>query len=88
MTQRLQVLFDDEELDDIRAQAASERVTVAEWVRQALRAARKAAAPPDAATRILAVRDAAARYAFPVDSVESMNADIARGYTGDDLPQP
>ena len=83
MTQRLQVLFDDDELDDIRAQAARERMTVAEWVRQTLRAARGAAAAPDPATRILAVREAAARYDFPVSDVDSMNADITRGYTGD-----
>ena len=83
MTQRLQVLFDDTELDEIREQAARERLTVAEWVRQTLRAARARSAAPDPAARILAVREAAARYEFPVSDVESMNADIARGYADD-----
>lgn len=87
MTQRLQVLFDDQELDEIRAHAAKERMTVAEWVRQSLRVARVAAAAPDPAARILAVREAS-RYDFPVSDVESMNADIARGYRGNDSRDP
>jgi hypothetical protein len=87
MTQRLQVLFDDDELDEIRAQASRERMTVAEWVRQSLRAARGAAAAPDPVARIFAVREAAARYDFPVSDVASMNADIARGYTDEESSQ-
>lgn len=38
MTHRLQVLLDDSEFDDIRRVARRHHMTVAEWVRQALRA--------------------------------------------------
>ncbi len=80
MTQRLQVLFDDDELDEIRAFASRQRMTVAEWVRQALRAAREDASVTEPSRKLLAVREAAARYSFPVGDVRSINAEIARGY--------
>ncbi len=80
MTQRLQVLFDDEELDEIRRFAARQRMTVAEWVRQALRAAREGVAVTEPSRKLLAVREAAARYSFPVSDIETINAEIARGY--------
>ena len=41
MTQRLQVLLEDDEFAEIRRVAERQRMTVAEWVRQALRAARQ-----------------------------------------------
>ena len=40
MSRRLQVLLDDDELAKIQEVARSQRMTTAEWVRQALRAAR------------------------------------------------
>jgi len=40
MPKRLQVLFDEEEYREIQGEARRQRVTVAEWVRQALREAR------------------------------------------------
>ncbi len=40
MRKRLQVLLDDAELREIKHAARAHRLTVAEWVRQALRAAR------------------------------------------------
>ena len=41
--QRLQVVLDAKELSEIQRYARQQRMTTAEWVRQALRAARKAA---------------------------------------------
>jgi predicted nucleic acid-binding protein len=41
MTKRLQVLLEEEELREIRRTARRQRMTVAEWVRQALRRARR-----------------------------------------------
>ena len=41
MSKRLQVLLDEQEFDDIQDIARRNRMTVAEWVRQALRAARR-----------------------------------------------
>ena len=40
MPKRLQVLLDEEEYKEIQRVARNQRVTLAEWVRQALRQAR------------------------------------------------
>lgn len=80
MTQRLQVLLDKAEFDEIRAHAAQRRMTVAEWVRQAMRRAREAEAVATPSVRLLAVREAAARYEFPAPDIARMNDEIARGY--------
>ena len=42
MSKRLQVLLDEPEWREIQKAARAERKTVAEWVRQALRTARRA----------------------------------------------
>jgi hypothetical protein len=53
MSQRLQVLLDEAELREIRKLARRERMSVAEWVRGALRRARqKAPERPTQAKRI------------------------------------
>ena len=41
MSTRLQMLLEDAELREIQRVAQAQRMTVAEWVRQALRAARR-----------------------------------------------
>ena len=79
MSKRLQVLLDDAELREIQRLARAERVTVAEWVRQALRAARRRQPTGDVQKKLAAIR-AAARHRFPTGDVEQMLAEIARGY--------
>ena len=79
MTKRLQVLFDDDELADIQRLARRERKTTATWVREALRAARKAATYPEAEGKLRAIREATS-YAYPAGDVETILADIERGY--------
>ena len=79
MSKRLQVLIDDPEWREIQKTARAHRMTVAEWVRQALRAARRRAPSTDADRRIAAIR-AAARHAFPTGDINQMNDEIARGY--------
>jgi hypothetical protein len=81
MSKRLQVLLDEPEWREIQRAARAERTTVAEWVRQALRAARRAASvrPPEA--KVSAIRTAA-RHAFPTADISQMNAETARGYLG------
>jgi hypothetical protein len=64
MSHRLQVLLDEAEMDEIRRIARRHRVTVAEWVRQALRAARRNEPVIDTHTKLQAVHRAA-RYSFP-----------------------
>ena len=81
MSKRLQVLLDDAELREIQRIARRQRLTVAEWVRQTLRAARRRAPGGDAAKKLEAVR-AAVRHSFPTAEIDEMLADIERGYTG------
>jgi hypothetical protein len=78
---RLQVLLDDEELRDLQRIARAQRMTVAEFVRQTLRAARRRKPIGDASKKLTAIR-AAARHAFPTADIDEMSADIERGYAG------
>jgi hypothetical protein len=80
MSRRLQVLLDEPELRDIERIARARRLTVAEWVRQALRAARKREPRGDARKKLAVVR-AAARNAFPTAPIDQMLAEIEKGYT-------
>jgi hypothetical protein len=79
MSKRLQVILDDAELREIRQTARRHRLTVAEWVRQALRAARRQE-PRSDATRKLAVVRAAASHSFPSGSIDRVLAEIESGY--------
>ena len=82
MSKRLQVLFDDEELAEVRAIAEREGMTVSDWVRRAVRLARHSQASGDPAHKLAAIR-AASRHAFPAGDIDTMLADIERGYLGD-----
>lgn len=82
MSKRLQVLFDEGEYRDIQRAARGQRMTVAEWVRQALRRARQRVPGQDADKKVQVVR-AAARHAFPTADLEQMLAEIERGYLTD-----
>jgi hypothetical protein len=84
MTQRLQVLLDDEEFAEIRRVAERQRMTVAEWVRQALRAARQDAPVAEPRRKLAVVREAA-RGAYPVGDLPSMLTEIEAGYVVDDM---
>lgn len=81
MTRRLQVLFDHHELREIKRAARDRRMTVAEWVRQALRAARSAEAAPDPRRKLEAIRTAS-RHSFPTADIDQVLAEIERGYAG------
>lgn len=81
MTKRLQVLIEDAELRELRRVARRNNVTVAEWVRQALRAARRSAPTRDAERKLAVVR-AAVRKDFPAADIGQMLGEIERGYSG------
>lgn len=83
MSRRLQVLLDESELRDIQRAARAQRVTVAEWVRQALRAARRQQPKGDYRKKLDAIH-AALRHSFPSGDVSSMLGEIERGYLGRD----
>lgn len=78
MTQRLQVLLDDSEFDEIREIARRHHLTVAEWVRQALRLARREE-PQYGIEQKLAVLREASQHAYPAGEIEDILADIERG---------
>jgi hypothetical protein len=79
MSKRLQVLLEDAEWRDLQRAARAERTTVAEWVRRALRLARREASPRDVNRRLSAIRRAA-QHAFPTGDLAQINAEIQRGY--------
>jgi hypothetical protein len=60
-------------------------MTVAEWVRQALRDARRREPMRDVTKKLDAVR-VAARHEFPTADVDTMLAEIERGYVTPDVP--
>ena len=72
-------MLPDEEMSDIQRLARRERITVGEWVRRALRAARAAHPGSDRETKLKAVRRAA-EYAFPTADIRDMLSEIERGY--------
>ena len=79
MTKRLQVLLDEVEWRELRRVARARRMTVAAWVREALRSARRLEPLGDSAGKIAAVRRAAC-HAFPTGDIDEMLAEIERGY--------
>ncbi len=85
MSKRLQVLLDEAELKEIQRIARTRRMTVAEWVRQALRSAGEREPLRDASKKLEVVR-AAARHSYPVGEIAQMVAEIEQGYSGRNLP--
>jgi transposase-like protein len=83
MSKRLQVLLEESELSAIRKTARRHQMTTAEWVRQALRAARREESAGDPARKLAVVR-AAVHHEFPTADMEQMLREIEQGYTGGD----
>ena len=79
MAKRLQVILQDPEYREIQRMARAQRMSLAEWVRQALAAARRRAPLGDAGKKLDVVRDAA-RHEFPTADIDDMLAQIERGY--------
>ena len=78
MAKRLQVILQDPEYREIQRMARSRRMSIAEWVRQALEFARRREPVGDSGKKLAVVR-AAAQHEFPVSSIEEMLADIEQG---------
>jgi hypothetical protein len=81
MSKRLQVLLDDAELREIRRIARRHRMTVAEWVRQALRSARRREPSGDLQRKLAVVR-AAIAHEGPTGDIGQMLVEIEEGYLG------
>jgi len=79
MSKRLQVILDDSEMKEIRAIARRKRITVAEWVRGALRAAKIEEPATDPGRKLQALRHATS-HSFPTADIDEMLDQIERGY--------
>jgi len=84
MSKRLQVVMNDQEYNETRELARKNHQTTAEWVRSALREARRAADRSNPSEKMRAVHEAA-RFSFPVSGIEQMLEEIETGYTGGKL---
>lgn len=85
MSKRLQVLLEEAELREIQKVARRNHMTVAEWVRQALREARRREPMRDTTKKLEVVR-LATRHTFPTADMADMLAEIERGYVSSAEP--
>jgi hypothetical protein len=85
MAKRLQVILQDTDYREVQILARSRRMSIAEWVRQALDLARRRE-PLGSAGKKLEVIRAAARNNFPSSDIGSMLAEIEKGYLPDERP--
>lgn len=81
MSKRLQVVLDEREFRDLRQTARSHGMTVAEWVRRSLKAARQQEPSKSSREKIEAVRRAI-RGDFPTGDIAEMLGQIEAGYLG------
>jgi hypothetical protein len=79
MNKRLQVMMDDSELKEIQAIADNQHVSLAEWVRRALRTARDAQPKNNVQNKLEAVRNAM-QYDFPISDIDDILGEIETGY--------
>lgn len=79
MSTRLQVILSDDEAASLRELAASEGVTVSEWVRRSLREASVRRTSGKVETRLAAIR-LATSFEFPTEDIDVMLEQIERGY--------
>ncbi|MGQ0679847.1 MAG: antitoxin [Actinomycetota bacterium] len=80
MSMRLQIVISEQELAEVKAAARAARLSLSEWVRQALREARKdrdSRLPDDALEALI---EQASIHQFPAPEIEQMNQEIADGY--------
>jgi hypothetical protein len=85
MSKRLQVILQDPEYREIQRAARSRQMSIAEWVRQALALARRREPLGDVEKKLAAVR-AAARHESPTSDIDTMLAEIDRGYSAGQKP--
>lgn len=85
MAKRLQVILKDPEYREIQRIARSRHMSIAEWVRQALAAARRREPLGDTGKKLDIIR-AAARHEFPTADIGEMLDQIERGYRADPNP--
>ena len=85
MAKRLQVILQDPEYREIQRMARARRMSLAEWVRQALELARRRQPLGEVEKKLEAIR-AAARHESPTSDIDTMLAEIERGYAAGPKP--
>lgn len=80
MSKRLQVILQDPEYRDIQRAARARRMSIAEWVRQALHQARRSEPGDNLSKKLEAVRRAA-QHQYPTGDIDTMLAEIEKGYS-------
>lgn len=75
----MQVVLDDSEAREIKRLARMQKMTVSEWVRQALRTVRKEEPHTDQAKKLQVVR-VAMKHSYPVSDIHQMLDEIEQGY--------
>lgn len=79
MSKRLQVLIDENELKEIQKLAREENITVADWVRRALKKAKQAQPKANPQSKLEVVRRVIL-YDFPTADIDQMLGEIESGY--------
>ena len=79
MAKRLQVILQDPEYREVQKMARARKMSLAGWVRQALDLARRRE-PLGAAGKKLEVIRAAAKLDYPTGDIDTMLAEIEKGY--------
>ena len=87
MAKRLQVILQDREYKEIQRAARARRMSLAEWVRQALSLARRREPLTEVDKKLAVIREAA-KCNFPAPDIEVMLEEIERGYVSGPGPQP
>jgi hypothetical protein len=82
MAKRLQVILQDPEYREIQRAARSRQMSIAEWVRQALTLARRREPLGDLGKKLEIVR-AATKHEYPTGDIDTMLAEIEKGYLTD-----
>jgi hypothetical protein len=85
MAKRLQVILQDPQYREIQRAARARRMSVAEWVRQALDLARRREPSESLSKKLEAIRTAA-KHEFPVCDIDRMLAEIEQGYGSGEHP--
>jgi len=85
MTKRLQVIIEDPEYREIQRVARARRMSIAEWVRQALALARQREPSETLDKKLQAVRTAV-KYEFPAGDIDEMLGEIEQGYLSGEHP--
>jgi len=79
MAKKLHVTLQDEEYEEIKRAARSRNIPVADWIRHALADAVRREPSDDVAEKLENIR-AAAKHEFPTSDIETMLAEIEKGY--------